>query len=339
MSKQQIHISDVIQFLQCRRAWNWSSKLRNHLTTKKPYEPFYFGKVMHKFLEYHYKKHQLNIDAFGDIAARIWLENQPDHIPEFIEFGAQLFEHYQTWQASDQSQWCDNNVACWLGLEQDFTVPVLTPVGKASSKFVFSGTVDGIFRSRVDGRLYLHEIKTTSSIDRRIPQLQFELQPTAYMWAVEQIYQEQIAGVVYTLIRKKIPADPDVRNDGTLSRNKAIDTTAEHYRECIKRQHPSWNNLQIKSVYGDILQTLLDEPNRFFRRVLITRTRSELDQFGAMLYSVARDMTRRSTPLYHNPGYFCGNCLFQQPCLLQSRGDSPAAYLAEHYTRNTRLDR
>lgn len=331
--KQYIHISDLNAFLQCRRAWSWSSNLRQHLTTIQPYPAFYFGTVVHKFLECYY--YQLNTGICTDPVAI--LRNQPNSIPEFIGFGAQLFEHYLTWQSNDKANLSDREFE-FLSVEQPFDVPILTPAGFPSSKFRFAGRVDGVWRSKIDGRLYLHEIKTTSSIDGRLAQLVFEMQPTAYMLAMSEVYKEPIAGVIYTLIRKKLPADPDVLKNGLLSQNKGIDTTADHYLACVKKHHPDWGPNAIKSAYGEILGQLLNQPNRFFRRILVKRSPEQLTEMRKVLYEVARDMTNSKTSIYPNPGYFCGNCLFSTPCLAMSNGQPIDPILSAHYTHNTRLD-
>lgn len=224
--KQSIHISDVNAFLSCRRAWDFSSNLRQHLTTIQVYQPFFFGTVIHAFLEEYYRPNALIAHAAGRATQQ--LKAIPNALPEFIDFGSQLFEHYITWALNQAAGDCLGDYSFdSLSVEQPFDVPILTPAGFPSSKFRFAGRVDGVWRSTVDGKLYLHEIKTTSSIDGRIGQLAFEYQPTAYMLAMGAVYKEPIAGVIYTLIRKKLPADPDVLKDGSLSKNKGIDTTAD----------------------------------------------------------------------------------------------------------------
>lgn len=335
MSKHQIHISDVTAFLQCRRAWNWSSNLRQHLTTVQPYGPFYLGTVVHKILEKWYDPNGLKVHASG--RAIVELRQQPNAIDEFIDFGRDMFDHYLTWQNNDRSEFNDLNLN-FLAVEKPVKMPIYTPRGTASNKFEFVGKVDGVIRHWGNNKLYLHEIKTCKSIDSRIEQLNFEIQPTAYMLAAEHEYNEPIAGVIYTLIRKKLPVEPDVLGNGTLSKNKAIDTTADCYLSCVRRQHPGITAAEIKSIYGDVLSNLLNQPNKFFRRVLVTRSQSQLVEMRRMLYDVARDMTNARLPLYTNPGYFCNNCQFQMPCVALSSGQSIDPILSQHYIRNTRLD-
>jgi hypothetical protein len=331
--KQYIHVSDIQVFLQCRRSWDLSSNLRQHLTTKELYAPFFTGTVVHKFLEdwLHPTKPYIPQETLAE------LHNMRGAIPEFIEFGADVLDHYIQWQYADKSDLADTNFDV-LSVEQPFDVPIYTPMGTKSNKFRFAGRVDGVWRSKIDGRLYLHEIKTTSSIDSRIQQLQFEMQPTAYMLAMSEVYNEPIAGVVYTLIRKKLPVEPDVLKNGFLSQNKGIDTTPELYIATIKRQHPTMSNAEIKATYSEILNQLLNQPNKFFRRVLITRSSAQLQEMRNTLYQVARDMTNKNIALYKNEGYFCRNCQFQVPCIAMSNGQPIDPILTEHYTRNTRLD-
>lgn len=331
--KQHVHVSDIQAFLQCRRAWHWSSNLRQHLTTIEPYKPFFLGTVVHKFFECWYDQ---DVSAVC-VDPIVVLKQLPNVLPEFIDFGAQLFEHYKIWQAAQSDFTSDKALTC-LAVEQSFDVPIYTPQGTQSSKFRFAGRVDGVWRSKVNGALYLHEIKTTSSIDNRIGQLQFEMQPTAYMVAMSEVYQEPIAGVVYTLIRKKLPVEPDVLKNGMLSQNKVIDTTPELYIAAVKKHHPGISNAEIKTQYGEIISQLLNQPNKFFRRVLVTRSNAQLEEMKRTLYQVARDMTNTKLQCYPNPGYFCSNCLFQQPCIAMSNNQPIDPILTEFYTRNTRLD-
>lgn len=335
--KQSIHISDVSSFLACRRAWDFSSNLRQHLTTIQPYEPFFFGTVLHAFLEEYYNPAQTAARQDVSAIAVTKLSCIPNALPEFIEFGAKLFEHYQIWAQHNEGNLGDCSFDS-LSVEQPFDVPILTPAGYPSSKFRFAGRVDGVWRSQIDGKLYLHEIKTTSSIDGRVNQLAFEYQPTAYMLAMSEVYQEPIAGVVYTLIRKKLPADPDVLKNGMLSQNKGIDTTADNYLAVIKQHHPEMEMKTIKTTYGDILSTLLNQPNRFFRRVLVKRTDAQLTEMRRILYDVAKEMTNKHVATYQTPGYFCSNCMFTTPCFAMSQGQPIDPILTAHYQRNTRLD-
>lgn len=338
LTKQYIHVSDISSFLQCRRAWSWSSNLKQHLTTINPYPAFYLGTVVHKFFENWYKpQHPLETTNKEWMHTQAELAAMPQSIDEFIRFGADLFEHYLVWQATQSDFTSDKALTC-LAVEQSFDVPIYTPNHKPSSKFRFAGRVDGVWRSNVDGKLYLHEIKTTSSIDNRIGQLQFEMQPTAYMVAMQEVYNEPIAGVVYTLIRKKLPVEPDVLKNGMLSQNKGIDTTPELYLTSIKKHHTGITNVEIKAQYGEILNQLLNQPNKFFRRVLVTRSNAQLEEMRNTLYQVARDMTNTKLSLYANPGYFCSNCLYRAPCVAMSNGQPVTPILTEHYTRNTRLD-
>lgn len=339
--KHSIHVSDIQAFLQCRRAWNFSSNLRQHLTTIEPYKPFYLGTVVHKYFENWYKpQHPLEPTNKEWMYTADELRAMPNALPEFIDFGAQLFEHYLLWVQSlapTPVSYSDDQFQV-LSVEQDFNVPIYTPRGTPSSTIRFAGRVDGVWRSKVDGKLYLHEIKTTSSIDNRIGQLQFEMQPTAYMLAMSEVYNEPIAGVVYTLLRKKLPVEPDILKNGMLSQNKGIDTTPELYIAAVRKHHPGITNAEIKLKYGEILNQLLNQPNRFFRRVLVTRSTAQLDEMRNTLYQIARDMTNPRLTVYPSPGYFCSNCLFQTPCVAMSNGQPVAPILLQHYTRNTRLD-
>ena len=50
-SLPEVHVSDIIAFLACRRAWNWSSRLRGNLEPIRPYAPFVLGRAVHEASE------------------------------------------------------------------------------------------------------------------------------------------------------------------------------------------------------------------------------------------------------------------------------------------------
>lgn len=65
-SLPEIHVSDCIAFLACRRAWNWSSRLRGNLEPIRPYHAFVLGRAVHEAAE---KLHAHNIPPTETITA------------------------------------------------------------------------------------------------------------------------------------------------------------------------------------------------------------------------------------------------------------------------------
>ena len=85
-------------------------------------------------------------------------------------------------------------------------------------------------------------------------------------------------------------------------------------------------------MYGDILQTLLDEGRPFFARVPIYRTQSELATLASNLHLVALEMTRPNVAIYPTPGWMnCNFCHFRSACLALNAGADHEFILREEF--------
>ena len=330
----KIHISDVGAYKKCRRLWAWSSPLRGNLEPFDKYAPFFIGSMVHHTLEYHYK--------FGtptDLAIQGYLQEHctddelvnPNIIGQ-INLAQGLVDHYLLWQSKDQSILADANFE-FIAPEQDFK----TILWRNSRKRIWlAGTFDGVVKQLSSGRYYLWEIKTTRSLIEREKQLALDEQADAYANAAQSVVGYPISGIIYTLIRKKVPEFPKIGNDSLLSQNKNQDTTPEFYLDCIKRNHPGITKEVIKAVYGDFINYLCQEPNKYFRRLVVNRNPSELRQSKLELIAAAQEMIDDRTPIFRSSGPHCNYCLFRSPCIALNQGRDYQRILAEGYTQNRR---
>jgi CRISPR/Cas system-associated exonuclease Cas4 (RecB family) len=332
-----IHISDVLNYKRCRRAWNWSSMHRENLTPLVQYAPFAFGTVVHAALAEYFISHALG-EPLGITEA---IELMPEFATLSIddqELCKAVLAHYDLWQSKDKSQFADRNLET-VATEKAFEVKLRNPSGKLSNTYKLAGRFDGLVRNTVDGKLYLHEIKTTRSVKERTQQLSNEEQCNAYLMAANQLFDEPVAGVIYTLIRKKAPVAPNVLKDGTLSVNKVIDTSAEYYLECIDKvgndpteflhRDTAW----VKAQYGEILSSLLFE-NKFFARIVVRRSQAELQRTNDELYAIAQEMLSKRTAIYAHGGVHCSYCQFKEPCNAMNTGNDYQTILQDAYRAN-----
>lgn len=327
----EIHISDVRAFKQCRRKWNWASPLRQNLEPNVPYVPFFTGRAIHHCIEFYYrdgipldvslKQYLQNEQQEMERAGRLWPQEHA-LIAEQIALIGGILEHYHQWVTGDTvSKWSDNNLE-FVQLETDFSVPLHNPQGAVSNKVYLAGRFDGIVRRKDDGSLWLLENKTTRSISEMVASLDNDEQCGTYVVAARHLLNRPISGVLYNLLRKKVPTKPAVLQSGLLSQNKSMDTTAFAYIAAAREVHGSSFatnaelNRFILQQYRDMIQSLLDKGNTFFARIPITRTQAELDQLERDLWAVAMEMTRSTTPLYPSPSWMnCRFCHFRAPCL------------------------
>jgi hypothetical protein len=342
MRTYKLHISDIQRYKSCRQAWSWASPLKANLTPRDKYQPFFTGSLMHHVLEYHYKFGTSAGDSIrAYIAANCDAEQQRD--PALLDQArlvASMFNHYQLWQKQDRSWLADANFA-FISAEQDFTVP-LWRNQYAACELV--GTFDGVVQNITDNKYYLWELKTTRSIAQREKQLDLDSQADAYTNAAQRILGVPISGIIYTLMRKDLPDFPKINKDGFLSASTSQDTTAFWYLKCIKEHHGAMlekvskedQDLWIKHNYGTIINALLQQDQKYFRRVLVQRSQIELANSWQELRAVTNEMLSRRTPVYLNESYSCNYCLFRNPCIAKRAGRDYQHILDRDYVFNQR---
>lgn len=324
--RYEIHVSDVRSFKTCRRKWNWSSPLRRNLEPVIPYMPFFTGRAIHFALDQYYTNGTPLTKSAGEFiqeerkgmierTGAMW-EKEEEKVQEQVDLIVGMLEHYDTWVKKQHDQrWSDDQFQ-FIVMETEFSVPLRTPSGRASPRVYLAGRFDGVVARHDDGSIWLWETKTTRSIDEMTKSLANDEQCGAYMYAAQELLGVPITGVVYNLMRKKVPTFPRVLKDGTLSKAKNQDTTAEAYIRAIQTVHPDISNGKILANYGEILQYFINEGTPFFARVPVYRTPQEIESLQNDLWTVALEMVRPSTPLYPAPAWFnCGFCRFRSPCL------------------------
>lgn len=349
MSKYEVHISDIRAFKSCRRQWMWSSPLGDNLEPDKPYAPFFTGRIVHTALELYYRSHgkMTLFEATNaattierekmEVAGTLW-DQEEELLEEQLDLIYGMLEHYEIWinsKAQERSPWGDPNLE-FLDMETTFEVPILTESGNPSNRVFLGGRFDGIARRRDDGTLWLWETKTSRSIAELEKTLAFDEQAGAYIYAAELLLGEEIHGVIYNIMRKKVPTKPRILQNGNLSKNQSIDTTLEYYWHYALENHPDAPREWLMDEYGDILNTLMDKGNTFFARTIIRRTPAEVEEIAKNLRIVALEMVRPSTPLYAAPSWTnCTFCRFRAPCLAMNAGSDYEMILEAEYRQRS----
>jgi hypothetical protein len=267
---------------------------------------------------------------------RLWPQEQ-SKMDEQIALMMGMLSHYNLWVTKDRTtRLRDENIE-WLSFEREFSVPLYNPyTGNKSSKVYLAGRFDGLVKLLPEGGIWIWETKSTRSIFELENSLANDEQCGAYIYAAEQLFGVPVTGVIYNVMRKKLPTEPAVLQNGLLSKNKAIDTTAEAYLEAVRRNHPDWDNALTLQFYEDILQHLIAKGNTFFARVAIYRTPTEIQRLASNLWAVALEMTRESTIIYDAPGWLsCNFCHFRAPCLAMNAGADHEFLLEQEYRKRT----
>ena len=338
-SATEIHISDVRTFRQCRRKWGWSSALKRNLEPYITYPPFFTGRGIHEALERYYRDGVDIIAAFVDFVGAetalmkeqgaLWPQEE-DTLEEQITLAFGVLHHYRAWQAQDTKKYSDRNLK-FLELEYPFNVPFTLPSGRNSRKLTIAGRLDGLVYNTLTDEYWIWETKTARSVQQLVDSLGNDEQSALYMYAAQKIFKHPIAGVLYNVMRKKIPVHPRILQSELLSKS-AIDTTAFMYRADIAEQHPDWQEDTIQEFYGDILAKLEENETKYFIRWPVHKSSAQIKIVMDGIYATAMEMLNPKTVLYPSPNWMqCNFCNFKSPCLTMSMGGDYEVLLREEY--------
>lgn len=316
-----VHTSDRIAFKRCRRKWDLGSYMRRNLTSIRVNDKLWLGTGIHHALSEYYGAERNILLAFTEWANERIAELQEDNglwdeqksmIQEQVELGLGMLEHYDMWAKEEDPKWFKRVVFT----ERDFRVPIYKP-GTTEIVGWYEGRLDGVVEDQY-GLYWLLEHKSAAAVDTA--KLPLDEQCTSYLWAAEQLYGIKLEGILYNIMRKKLPRKPELLKAGGFSVAKNIDTTWQTYMATLVAHYGSVEAIPMDK-YKDILVTLHEKGNNFFVRERVRRNRFEIENAGVQIYEELTDMTRDDLHLYRNPTRDCmWDCDFRSVCLCMSDG-------------------
>lgn len=335
--KRIVHISDVIEFKACRRKWSFSSRIQQNLQPIAAYSPFFVGTGVHYCIEHLISDGVAPVTSLAQHlkgvlrdrkATPMWRDEVPEVRRDVLLIRA-LIEQYKAWTRHNAGPFADTNldyiaheVRFDEGLNADWPAVRLEIDGMPLEPEVWlAGRFDGLARRKSDGAVWLVEHKTCRSIQERAKLLPHDEQATAYAYAAGKLFGEPVAGVIYTLLRKKIAAVPREVKGGRLSVDKRIDTSPEVYRKAILEYHGPISEKAIQGIYGETLRYIDDFCEPFVSRVAIQRSKAQIDLYIRELHATALEMYSPNTVAYANRTWTCPKCLFRGPCLARDAGN------------------
>jgi len=247
------------------------------------------------------------------------------------ELGLCMLKHYSLWSPGRDFRYT------LLGTEMAFKMPIpslSSPVdGRPSPELNYAGRFDGVVRNLYNDRHYVLEFKTAKSIDRMSGVFR-GMQPTAYIWAASKVYETPITGVLYRILRKKIPSDPvPLQTLGRFSRAKRQKTSWEWFEYWVA----AWAKAhgvgaeEVVALNNDVKAMLQEKGNEFFKEQAITRNPQQIEECLIALTHEGTQMTDPSIPIYPLSGMHCSWCSFKEPCDLMSMGMPYQALLDAEY--------
>jgi len=145
---------------------------------------------------------------------------------------------------------------------------------------------------------------------RQSPNMEFILnmneQFTGYMWAFQKLFpKDKLGGCIYDGVYKGLPTEPDLLQNGTMSK-RWIKTTAALYQKRLLEA-----DLDLGD-YSEFLQRLRERDkgpeNPFFKRVQIPKDQGEVYGWGHNLRSLVKDMKPRCNIYPNRRWEGCWDC-------------------------------
>lgn len=342
MRELNVHTSDRIAFKRCRRAWNWSSPLRQFLRAKEQRAPLWFGTGWHFVMEdFHgLQEYSSPVDTWRDYVKATFAVYGESYMPNdwrsLAELGEQMARYYELWLIGRNPL----KTYCVDGVPQtEVNVKIPIPISPEILALLeidvvyYNMTLDRVILNDF-GSLAIGEYKTAKAIYRA--HYLSDPQITAYSWGGQAIYPGMtIDGCYYYQFKKSVPEEPPILQSGRFSTNKQMSTTHRMYRDALIRMYgdvrlaPKANVDHLNWLAG--CETA--ENDGFISRDYILRNEHSLQAEGVKILLELEDMLNPDLPLYPNPTRECSMfpCDFLEPCVSLDDGSDWADVLASEF--------
>ena len=315
-----ISVSDMRNFLRCRRRWDLTSPNRQGIAPLTEAAYFFIGSAFHRCLEEGANlQRSLSDDELQTLLDREVMDSEREayefsrghKMPPIVatEDYAPLITQVKSLVLRYQAHYGENILGAdyrYLHTEVVLRIPIPLTYG------FWRGTIDGVAEHTSTHELYVVEHKTYSRPPNE-RDYTFDDQTRMYCWALEEASGERVAGVIYDGMNKKPPTVPRLLQSGAMSRNKGIDTTEATYRQALID-----NDLEPED-YEDHLTYLRERDrspdNPFFKRFLIPMDEGVKEATEEQLRGVYNSMTSDNLRIYpHRPWNGCGDCSVRSIC-------------------------
>jgi hypothetical protein len=352
-----VSVTELEEYLRCHRAWDYQSANRQSLVSRgAPATALWVGSALHAGLA-------AQIDAWLDSKVppdedKRWIwEQVVKAVDEYIEQQrAEMSAEYvrrvgvpmstQEWVSFEESvamirgvmkeyfrKWGLGNTFADLGLtplasELTMRIPIDLDLPGVHATLV--GTVDAVL---IDDEANLWIVDHKSFSQRpSLNDIQYNQQFIGYCAMVEKLVGRPVAGFVYNGINKKVPKEPRLLQNGTLSK-EWIDTTEFKYRQTLQKHGLSTTNyvahlarLRERDVHS----------NPFFVRYQLVIPQAMKVDWWQNMRHILREMADPGLPLTFNRQWSgCWDCNVQDLCATQMRGGNVQSLIAQGYQIGT----
>lgn len=241
------------RFLQCRKACDY--RYNQHLVPLQVNPTLNFGRVIHECLDVW---HSLRDEGYAwpiierEIESGYPEENQKHHKQLALAMMAGYLRRYPS------------EIFTVIATEDEFHLPIINPeTGAKSQAFTLAGKVDGVVE--IDGKLYLLEHKTASSIDSNyLERLWVDFQTQLYCIYEGEKLGRPISGIIYNVLAKaKIKQGKGETEEEFRDRREMLIAKSRSGKTTAKRKMP-----ESDEDFEHRLREWYDKPEAFHREEL-----------------------------------------------------------------------
>jgi hypothetical protein len=297
--------------------------------------PLWLGTGMHYALEdFHgYNRYQHTWNAFMAYseASRTAGDMRPDDHLELTELMVGMLDYYENhWLPAYPSErqfetlWVDG--VPQVEVEFEILLPIDPRIWYPDCKYhevYYQGKID---RVAIDefGRLWLIDYKSAKQFET--VHLDIDPQISAYCWAAEIYYQQEVAGMIYQQHRKTVPQLPRILANGSVSTSSQQLTTHLLYRKTLvdlygkdTSRWPANNMLYLNAL----AENMNPDGDAYVRYDRAERNQAQKENEYQKIMRETADMLNPGLLIYPNPTRECARwCPVRTACvLIDSDGD------------------
>jgi hypothetical protein len=347
-----ISITEISDFLRCRRAWNWLSPIRESLTQRRaPQTQFHTGSLVHtgieakvngddpfEAMERYMKDERAALEASYAEQTRggSMSEGERLRLQDSYETAVAMIKHYLQ-RYGDTPLHHEGVHWKYLATELSFKIDtgIVAPDGR---KVYLVGTIDGVGVDEDDPtKLAVIEHKTyAQKPDLRY--LKTDHQQTGYVACLQQLVKARVSGCLYDGIMKRRPSPPKMLQNG-VDFSQALEPTVSYwsYKDALIEKYGKTPDPEIRRKYGPALQKYklrdVQDQSPWFSRQFTPYPQSQLNLWWENTMDVLRDMV--SDPkIYPNFVWTgCYDCWVRDLCDAQQLGGDLEYVKETEYTK------
>ena len=347
-----VSITELLEYLRCRRAWNYQSANRMSLQQKgTPAKELWMGSGFHAgfgghidgkdpFVEVETFLSERRDEVAADYIRRIGTAMSDEEWTPFnnsVQIVRDVTRNYFAHYGMENTYHTNGMPFRAIGSEVTFMIPFPHLANEYYDEVYLVGTVDALLvNDAVPGSLVVCDHKSFSQ-KPYLKDLELDGQFVGYCACISALVKRPVTGFLYNGINKKMPKVPQVLtgdgpNKGRLSRQK-IDTTYETLVNAIIANGEDPHDTYYTAWLAR--QRLIDrEANPFFVRHYITMPQAALADWWANTEKILAEIAQGPdlAITFNRQWQGCWDCWVRDLCDTQMRGGDLEAVIAGSYT-------